>query len=300
MAFNARVVEEVSNRHHPLLERLKLLSVSAVNLDEFYMVRVAGLKGQIRAGVTAPSDDGLTPKNQLQAITRATHDLIDGQYGCWRALTGELADAGIQFAGPGELSARDLGWLERRFMNHLFPVLTPVAIDPAHPFPFIPNLGFSMVLLLKRRDTKEVFRGLLSVPTALGRFQRLPGTTARFLPMEDVIGVFLDKLFPDCEVLERGAFRVIRDSEMEIDEEAEDLVRTFESALKRRRRGSVIRLDLNADISDELRDVVTDALGVGPEDVFPVDGLLDLGGDGTADHAGAGRPSISACRCAIP
>jgi polyphosphate kinase len=276
LAFNARVVEEAENPRNPLLERVRYLSISASNLDEFYMVRVAGLRGQIRAGVTTSSDDGLTPIQQLDAIRRQAGQLIAAQNACWRALLVELAGAGIHVVGKDDLSDADRAWLETYFMDDIFPVLTPVAIDPAHPFPFLPNLGFSLALLLKRRDTKEFLRALLPIPGRLDRFQRLPGTTIRFMPLEDVIGLFLDKLFPDCAVIEQGAFRVIRDSEMEIDEEAEDLVRTFESALKQRRRGSVIRLSFNARISSELRDLVTNELHVEPDDAIPVDGLLGL------------------------
>ena len=276
LAFNARVVGEVNNTRHPLLERLRLLSISAANLDEFYMVRVAGLEGQIRAGVTTTSDDGLAPKSQMNAIRRAAGDLIEGQYACWREFKVELADAGIHVIATDALSDPDRAWLEGHFMDHIFPVLTPVAIDPAHPFPFIPNLGFSLVLMLRHRESGETLRALLPVPGQLERFRRLPGLKARFLVLEDVIGLFIGHLFPDWDLVEQGGFRLIRDSEMEIEEEAEDLVRTFESALKRRRRGSVIRLDFNADMSDELRDLVTGALDVGPEALVPVEGLLGL------------------------
>jgi polyphosphate kinase len=276
LAFNARVVEEANNPANPLLEKLRFLAISATNLNEFYMVRVAGLRGQIRAGVSMPSPDGMTPAQQLDAVRLAARLILDEQCDCWRRLRTELADAGIRLVDAADLSDADRTWLGRHFMDHIFPVLTPVAIDPAHPFPFIPNFGFSLALLLKRRDTKEHMRALLPVPGRLERFQRLPGKAIRFMPLEDVIGLFLGRLFPDCDVIERGLFRILRDSEMEIDEEAEDLVRTFESALKRRRRGSVIRLTFNADISDELRRLVTKELAVGPEDAIAVDGLLGL------------------------
>ncbi|MBI2585667.1 MAG: RNA degradosome polyphosphate kinase, partial [Rhodospirillales bacterium] len=274
LAFNARVVEEANNPRNPLLERLRFLAISAVNLNEFYMVRVAGLSGQIRAGVATPSPDGMTPKQQLDAVRAAAHRLAHDQSDCWRRLVAELAEAGIRLVGANDLTDADRAWLERHFMDDIFPVLTPVAIDPAHPFPFIPNLGFSLALLLRRRDTRGFMRALLPVPPSVARFQRLPGKAIRFMPLEDVIGLFLGRLFPACDVLEKGLFRVLRDSEMEIDEEAEDLVRTFESALKRRRRGSVIRLSFNADMSDGLRQLVTKELGVAPEDAIAVDGLL--------------------------
>jgi len=276
LAFNARVVEEANNPANPLLERLRFLAISANNLNEFYMVRVAGLRGQIRAGVTTPSPDGMTPAQQLDAVRATAHTIAADQSACWTRLVKELAEAGIRLVGAGDLTDADRQWLEGHFMDAIFPVLTPVAIDPAHPFPFIPNLGFSLALLLRRRDTDDYMQALLPVPPSVERFQRLPGAAIRFMPLEEVIGMFLGRLFPDCDVIERGLFRVLRDSEMEIDEEAEDLVRTFETALKRRRRGSVIRLSFNADISDELRELVTDALGVAPEDALAVECLLGL------------------------
>jgi polyphosphate kinase len=276
LAFNARVVEEANNPKNPLLERLRYLSISASNLDEFYMVRVAGLRGQIRAGVATSSDDGMSPVHQLDAIRAAANTLMADQNACWRGLVGELARAGIRVVGRADLSDADKAWLESHFMDDVFPVLTPVAIDPAHPFPFIPNFGFSLALLLMRRDTKEYLRALLPIPPRLDRFQRLPGQAIRFMPLEDMIGMFLERLFPDCDLVEQGLFRVIRDSEMEIDEEAEDLVRTFESALKRRRRGSVVRLTMNAKISDELRELVMTELHVDAVDAIAVDGLLGM------------------------
>jgi polyphosphate kinase len=240
------------------------------------MVRVAGLKGQVRAGITAPSDDGLTPEQQLDAIHREAGTLMKSQQECWRRLLVELREAGIKVLDRHELSDKDTQWLSRHFMEQIFPVLTPMAFDPAHPFPFIPNLGFSMVLLLQRRKSDDVLRALLLVPNQLERFVRLPGPDIRFIRLEDLISLNLGRLFPDFEVIQNSNFRVIRDSEVEIDEEAEDLVRTFESALKRRRRGSVIRLTLNADMSDELRHMVIDELGVDPKDVVVMEGMLGL------------------------
>jgi polyphosphate kinase len=276
LAFNTRVLEEAYNTRHPLLERLRFLSISADNLDEFYMVRVAGLKGQVRAGITTPSDDGLTPEQQLDAIHREASILMKSQQECWRRLLVELREAGVKVLDRQELSDADTQWLSRHFMEQIFPVLTPMAFDPAHPFPFIPNLGFSMVLLLQRRKSDDVLRALLLVPTQLERFVRLPGPEIRFVRLEDLISLNLGRLFPDFDVVENSNFRVIRDSEVEIDEEAEDLVRTFESALKRRRRGTVIRLTVNADMSDELRQMVIDELGVDPKDVMVMEGMLGL------------------------
>ncbi len=276
LSFNTRVLEEAYNTRHPLLERVRFLSISAANLDEFYMVRVAGLKGQVKAGVKTQSLDGMTPAQQLQAINAEAFRLMAAQQKCWRMLEKELAGEGIHVLRRDDLSVKDKAWLDRHFMEHVFPVLTPMAVDPAHPFPFIPNLGFFLVLLLGARDGRESLRALLPMPHLLHRFVRLPGDAIRFIPMEEMIALYLDQLFPHFEVQKGANFRVIRDSEMEIDEEADDLVRTFESALKRRRRGSVIRLGVNADIPDELRDMVVESLHVDDEDVFPLEGLLGL------------------------
>lgn len=276
LAFNTRVMEEAMNEKHPLLERVRFLSISAANLDEFYMVRVAGLKGQVRAGISSISQDGLTPAQQLDAINEAAQHLMQSQQDCWMGLKGLLYKEGIKVLGHKELSDRDAKWLEGYFLNHIFPVLTPLAIDPAHPFPFIPNLGFSLVMLLQRRGSDEHLRALVPIPHLVERFVRLPGSAIRFIPIEEVVEMFLDRLFPNYAPLQIGNFRIIRDSEMEIDEEAEDLVRTFETALKRRRRGSVIRLTLNHGMTDELRSVVSDEIVVDEEDVFRLGGILGM------------------------
>jgi len=276
LAFNTRVMEEAMNEKHPLLERVRFLSISAANLDEFYMVRVAGLKGQVRAGISTISEDGLTPAQQLDAINEAAHQLMKSQQDCWIVLKDLLFKEGIKVLKHKELSDRDTKWLEGHFLEHIFPVLTPLAIDPAHPFPFIPNLGFSLVMSLQRRNTDEQLRALLPVPHLVDRFVRLPGSAIRFIPIEEVVEMFLDRLFPNYEPLQIANFRIIRDSEMEIDEEAEDLVRTFETALKRRRRGSVIRLTVNQDMPDDLGAVVIDEIDVDEEDVFRLGGILGM------------------------
>ncbi|WP_142848611.1 RNA degradosome polyphosphate kinase [Telmatospirillum sp. J64-1] len=276
LAFNTRVLEEAYNRSHPLLERVRFLSISAANLDEFYMVRVAGLKGQVMAGVVSRSQEGLTPAQQLADIHREAAELLQEQKKCWRNLRQELCEAGIWVAEIDDLSRSDRKWLETRFMEHVFPVLTPLAIDPAHPFPFIPNLGVAIVLHLTRLEDGEVLRALVPIHQQVQRFIRLPGEEIRYVLLEDMIKLFFDRLFPGFKVDGMGMFRVIRDSEMEIDEEAEDLVRVFESALKRRRRGHCIRLTVNADISEDLLKMVVDAMGVDEGDVFMVDGLLGI------------------------
>jgi len=276
LAFNSRVLEEAMNAQHPLLERVRFLSISSANLDEFYMVRVAGLKGQVRAGVSTISQDGLSPAQQLAAINQAAQGLMDEQQRIWVVLKTELADEGIKVLDRTELSIRDKKWLDSYFMDHIFPVLTPLAIDPAHPFPFIPNLGFSLVMLLKQRKSDQMLRALLPIPRLIERFVRLPGSTIRFVPIEELVVLFMDRLFPSYDPIQIANFRIIRDSEMEIDEEAEDLVRTFESALKRRRRGSVIRLTVNQDMPDELGAIVVEEIGVDEDDVFRLSGLLGM------------------------
>ncbi|MBU0724192.1 MAG: RNA degradosome polyphosphate kinase [Alphaproteobacteria bacterium] len=276
LAFNARVLEEAMNAKHPLLERLRFLSISSSNLDEFYMVRVAGLSGQVGANVNTPSQDGLTPLQQLAAIREATGKLIADQQACWRQLREELRKAGVSVVDWAQLTRGDQKWLDRYFMEQVFPTLTPLAVDPAHPFPFLPNRGKAIVLQLLRAADGRELEALVPMPPQIGRFVRLPGAAIRFLPIEQLILHFFQKLFPGLELVDHGMFRVLRDSEMEIEEEAEDLVRLFESALRRRRRGSVIRLTVNGAIPDDLRSFVVDQLGVVPQDVFSLEELIGI------------------------
>jgi polyphosphate kinase len=276
LAFNERVLAEADNPRHPLLERLRFLSISASNLDEFYMVRVAGLKGQVLAGIASPSQDALTPAQQLAAIHARAGKLMTDQQDCWRALRTELVTAGLSVVGPAELSSEDRAWLAELFMADVFPVLTPLAIDPAHPFPFVANLGFGMALQLARSSDGNQMQALLLVPPTIRRFIRLPGPALRFLPLEQMIGLFLDHLFPGFSVIAQGMFRILRDSDLEVEEEAEDLVRLFETALKRRRRGHVIRLGVESSMPEGLRRFLVERLDASPDDVFPLDGLLGL------------------------
>jgi polyphosphate kinase len=276
LAFNQRVLEEASNPHHPLLERLRFLSISASNLDEFYMVRVAGLKSQVAAGLAEASQDGLTPAQQLAAINRLAGHVMAIQQDGWNALKAELRRAGFAIISPSELTEDDRRWLDVRFLETIFPVLTPLAVDPAHPFPFLPNRGFALALQLVRRADGKPLQALLPLPNQIDRFIRLPGAAIRFLPLEEAIGLYLDRLFPGFDVRGQGQFRILRDSEVEIEDEAEDLVRHFESALKRRRRGSVIRLKVNAQMPDDLLAFVTDQLAVGADDIFRLDGIIGL------------------------
>ena len=276
LAFNQRVMEEAYNTRHPLLERLRFLSISANNLDEFFMVRVAGLSGQVKAGIEEPSQEGLTPAQQLIEINKAASALMAEQQRCWNVLRGELAQAGIGVLDPTDLSRDEHAWLDTYFLTHVFPVLTPLAIDPAHPFPFLPNLGFALVMQLRRTQDGRSLNALVPLPAQVDRFVRLPGERIRFLSLENLVELFLARLFPGYEVVGRGLFRITRDSDIEIEEEAEDLVRLFETALKRRRRGTVIRLKIDAAMPDDLRRFVIDELEVSPSAVTVIDGLLGL------------------------
>ncbi|MFN4088783.1 MAG: RNA degradosome polyphosphate kinase [Alphaproteobacteria bacterium] len=276
LAFNERVMGEARNPTHPLLERLRFLSISASNLDEFYMVRVAGLRAQVEAGVTQVSDDGMTPVQQLAAIRERASRLMQDQQDCWGELTRELRGVGVTVLDPHELTGEELEWLRSRFVEEIFPVLTPLAVDPAHPFPFIPNRGFCLALQLRRAEDGKTMDALLPLPLRIERFVRLPGSAVRFIALEELIGLFLDRFFPGFEVLGKGYFRVIRDSEMEIDEEAEDLVRTFETALKRRKRGHVVRLAVNASMPETLFRYVGRELDALDADTLVLKGLVGL------------------------
>ncbi|MBD3834251.1 RNA degradosome polyphosphate kinase [Brevundimonas bullata] len=282
LAFNGRVLEEAANEGHPLLERVRFLSISANNLDEFFMTRVAGLKGQVRERVRVVSPDGLTPAEQLEQVNAAAGGLMAEQQRRWRVLRKEMAAAGIEVVESSKITRTERERLEPEFLNQLFAVLTPMAIDPAHPFPFLPNLGFSLALKLRRNSDHRILYAMVPVPTQVKRFWPLatdgrsaPGRK-RFVSLENLLLLFIDHLFPGCEILEKGLFRLIRDSDIEIEEEAEDLVMEFEEALKQRRMGSVVRIKIQASMPEDLRNFIIAELHAQPQDVVLVEGMLGL------------------------
>jgi polyphosphate kinase len=278
LGFNWRVLEEADNPRVPLLERLRFLSISAANLDEFYTVRVAGLRELTREGHTSPAADGLTPSEQLALIDADARKLMTQQQDTLDRLISEMRAAGIIVLSRDDLTEADRTHLADVFLYKVFPVLSPLAIDPAHPFPFIPNMGFSFALMLERRRDSRMLQALLPIPQQIPRFIPLPGPAGehRFLPLEDLLLLNIDQLFPGYRTVGSCTFRVLRDSDLEVEEEAEDLVREFETALKRRRRGEVVRMKISADAPPALRSVIMRELRVNPDEVIEVDGLIGL------------------------
>ncbi|NOT71842.1 MAG: RNA degradosome polyphosphate kinase [Hyphomicrobium sp.] len=295
LQFNRRVLEEAGNRNHPVLERLRFLSISASNLDEFYMVRAAGIYGQVKAGVTTLSQDGSTPVQQLVAINKFVAVLVADKQTAWRALKTEMSASGLHVVQPEDVTASERAALEKLFMTHVFPILTPIAADPAHPFPFILNKALTIAVEMQRKTDGKAMNGLIPIPGQLERFIRLEADEARpkdirFIQLESMIGMFLSELFTGFAIKSQGAFRLLRDSDIELQEEAEDLVRSYESQLKRRRRGNVIRLELEARMPERLRKFVVEELEVREESVFVKDGLLALAD--TAQLIVADRPDL--------
>ena len=279
LQFNRRVLEESMNEKQPMLERVRFLSISASNLDEFYMVRVAGIHGQVTAGVTTLTQDGLTPARQLEEINKFAAELVADKQKSWRLLRKQLQKEGIEIVGPSDLTKPEKTWLENHFRSEIFPILTPIAIDPAHPFPFIPNKGLTIAVAMHRPSDDKAMNGLIPIPLHLERFIHLPQSSNsperhRFIRIEKLIGMFVSKLFAGFENKSQGAFRVLRDSDIEIQEEAEDLVLSFETLLKRRRRGDVIRLEIEASMPQDLQEFVVEELEASSGDVSIKDGLL--------------------------
>ncbi len=284
LQFNMRVLQEAENPCHPLLERLRFLSISGSNLDEFYMVRVAGLRAQIRAGISHKSQDGLTPSEQLERINQEAGRLMQDQQRIWRELLPNLAKAGVCVTNAEDLGEEDRQRLHDLFITRIFPLITPLAIDPAHPFPFIPNLGFALVLRLRRARDGKPMNALVPIPSGVPRFLVLDDhkktedgfAIKRHVPLESVLALFFEDIFPSYIVEETGAFRLLRDSDIEIEEEAEDLVRQFESMIRERRRGVVVRVKFDVSTPDSLRQFIIEQLGADQRDVAPVDGILGI------------------------
>ena len=276
LGFNRRVLEEASNSAHPLLERLRFLSISATNLDEFFMVRVAGLKAHQTLGIEKQSNDGLTPGQQLEAVTSEADRLVTDQQEVWTQLQNSLAAVSVLVVNETPLDAATETWLDKQFREQIFPLLTPQAIDPAHPFPFIPNRGFSLIFEIRKGRAAPVHQ-LIMLPVALPRFIRLPGRDSRYIALETLIRRKTDYLFPKYEVLGGGAFRILRDSDIEVEEEAEDLVRYFRTAIKRRRRGRVVRLELEPDMPDGLMEVLGEGLDAANAITSEIGGFLGMG-----------------------
>ena len=275
LSFNWRVLDEARNPRVPLMERLRFVSISATNLDEFYTVRVAGLRELVREGNTTPSADGLTAAEQLSLINADARRLMGAQQGVWNRLRREMEDHGIMILSRSNITRAEEAYLHGYFDNNVLPVLSPLAIDPAHPFPFIPNAGFSLALELARETDGKQMQALLPIPAQLPRFVPLPGGQ-RFLRLEELLLMHLSSLFPGYRDAGHCAFRVLRDSDLEVEEEAEDLVREFETALKRRRRGSVIRLKITSGAPGRLRRLIMEELEVTPDEVIEVEGLLGM------------------------
>jgi polyphosphate kinase len=278
LGFNWRVLEEAENPRVPVLERLRFLSISANNLDEFYTVRVAGLRELAHAGNTTPAADGLTPAEQLVLINEDARKLMQSQQTVLTRLKHEMEDAGIAVLRRNDLTEADRTYLADVFLNKVFPVLSPLAIDPAHPFPFIPNTGYSLALQFERSKDKRALQALLPIPAQIDRFVALqsePGKQ-RFVPLEELLLLQIESIFPGYKLKSHFEFRVLRDSDLEVEEEAEDLVREFEVALKRRRRGEVVRMTHSAGAPEKLMTTIMHELGVGPDEVVEIDGMIGI------------------------
>ncbi|WP_319826256.1 RNA degradosome polyphosphate kinase [Thalassovita sp.] len=278
LGFNWRVLEEAENKRVPLLERVRFVSISATNLDEFYTVRVAGLRELARAGNTTPAQDGLSPAEQMVLINEDARRLIDAQQRVFDDLRADMAEEKIVILTRDDVPAEEMPFLLDFFLNQVFPVLSPLAVDPAHPFPFIPNTGFSLALQLERKRDQRMLMALLPIPQQIARFVELPETESghRFVPLEELLLLFIDKMFPGYKMKGHCAFRVLRDSDLEVEEESEDLVREFEVALKRRRRGEVVRMKISAGAPEALKSVIMRELHVTSSEIVEIDGMIGI------------------------
>ena len=290
LSFNERVLAEASNEHYPLLERLRFLSISGSNLDEFMMIRVAGLVGQVQRGIERQSIDGRSPSQQLAAIRERVHRLSLRQQQEWNNLRGLLADAGICVADEERVSEASYAWLREFFLEEILPVLTPQAIDPAHPFPFIANEGTGLLLTLTRNADQKSITEMILIPSTLPRFVRVPGEDAIYISISSLITRYADHIFPGFTIEGDGLFRVLRDSDIEIEEEAEDLVRTFRSAIQRRRRGKVIQLELDENFDPAAKQLLMEQLGIDDDVIVKAEGIIGI--DGLAEIAEEDRPDL--------
>jgi polyphosphate kinase len=278
LAFNERVLAESMNENYPLLERLRFLSISGSNLDEFMMIRVAGLAGQVKRQIDTLSLDGLTPGQQLAVVRRSIEKLEDHQQASWRKLQPLLAEKGIHVADEKRIDADAAQWLKDYFLDHIAPVITPQAIDPAHPFPFVANQGIGLLFTLTRISDGEQVIEMILVPSAIPRFVRVPMEEATYISIEHLTARHADLLFPGFKIEGDGAFRVLRDSDIEIEEEAEDLVRFYRTAIQRRRRGQVIMLELQEDFDPTAEAILREQLGLGEAIVIKTDGMIGIVG----------------------
>ena len=279
LAFNWRVLELAQDPTWPLLERVRMVSISSSNLDEFYTVRVAGLRELVRNGITKLYADGLTPAQQLKLIDVNAKALSHAQQIAWNKLIIELAEKEISILQQDQLTNKDKAFLDKVFLERIFPIVSPLAVDPAHPFPFIHSGGLAIALHLEMKNSKKVLQALLPIPNNTDRFIRLPcknGTGLRIVPIEIILIQALSVLFPSYNLVGHCMFRVLRDSDLEIEDEAEDLVREFETALRRRVRGDVVRLKITKDAPENLQNMIFGALHVHKGEVIEVDGILGL------------------------
>ena len=274
--FNSRVLELAEDRSVPLLERVKFCAIFSANLDEFFMVRVAGLLGQVASGVSVRSGDGRTPTEALVEIRRRVMELSARQAKLWRReLLPSLADQDIDVGNVGDLRPRELAELTERFEHELFPILTPLAVGPGQPFPYISGLSLSLGLFVRDPETAEQRFARVKVPELLPRFLPI-GDRGLYLPLEDVIAHFLPWLFPEMEISECAAFRVTRDADFEVSDEADDLLEAVELELRRRRFGDAVRVQVSDSMSEEMRARLLDGLDAEEDQLYPIAGLLDL------------------------